>query len=94
MSAAKDPKRNGPSKTTADTYAVTGYRPLDLWSAYCSARAPTPTDSTLTAERGVQEPSMIEGSFSFGQYMRSIKMNLPAGAGSQFASLSVPGESF
>ena len=37
---------------------------------------------------------MIEGFFSFGQYRRSIRMNLPAGAGSQFDSLSAPGESF
>ena len=34
---------------------------------------------------------MIEGSFSLGQYRRSIRMNLPAGAGSQFDSLSAPG---
>ena len=39
-------------------------------------------------------PSMIDGAFSSGQYMRSIRMNLPAGAGSQFDSLSAPGESF
>ena len=40
------------------------------------------------------EPLTIEGSFSFGQYMRSIRMNLPDGAGSQLDSLSEPGESF
>ena len=32
--------------------------------------------------------SRIEGLFSFGQYVRSISRNLPAGAGSQFDSLS------
>jgi hypothetical protein len=37
-------------------------------------------------------PSMIEGGFSFGQYIRNISTNCPAGAGSQFASLSLPGE--
>src|SRR5690349_6924327 len=42
----------------------------------------------------VQVPSMIDGLLSFGQYIRSMRMNLPAGAGSQFASLSAPGESF
>jgi hypothetical protein len=41
----------------------------------------------------VHVPLMIEGSFSFGQYIRSIRMNLSAGAGSQFDSLSAPGES-
>ena len=48
----------------------------------------------LIAAGGVQVPSMIEGGLSSGQYMRIIRMNLPAGAGSQFASLSAPGESF
>ena len=39
-------------------------------------------------------PLMIDGFFSFGQYSRIIRMNLPGGAGSQLDSLSVPGESF
>src|SRR5215813_15248306 len=42
----------------------------------------------------VHVPSRIDGAVSSGQYMRSIRMNLPAGAGSQFDSLSAPGESF
>jgi hypothetical protein len=37
---------------------------------------------------------MIDGLLSSGQYIRNMRMNLPAGAGSQFASLSAPGESF
>jgi hypothetical protein len=37
---------------------------------------------------------MIDGSLSSGQYMRSIRMNFPAGAGSQLASRFGPGESF
>ena len=37
------------------------------------------------------EPSSID---SFGQYNRSMRMNLPAGDGSQLDSLSLPGESF
>jgi hypothetical protein len=36
----------------------------------------------------------IDGSFSFGQYIRNVRMNLPVGAGSQFDSLSAPGEVF
>jgi hypothetical protein len=39
-------------------------------------------------------PSMIDGGFSFGQYIRSIRTNLSLGAGSQFGSLSSPGDSF
>jgi hypothetical protein len=42
----------------------------------------------------VHVPSRIEGSLSFGQYIRNIRMNLPAGAGSQLLSLSAPGVSF
>lgn len=42
----------------------------------------------------VHVPLMIDGSVSVGQYIRSIRMNSPAGAGSQFDSLSLPGESF
>ena len=41
-----------------------------------------------------QLPSIIDGGFSFGQYSRSIRMNLSLGAGSQLASLSLPGSSF
>src|SRR5262245_38858420 len=41
----------------------------------------------------VQVPLTIDGLLSSGQYMRSIRMNLPAGAGSQLDSLSAPGES-
>jgi hypothetical protein len=37
---------------------------------------------------------MIDGFFSFGQYMRIIRTNLALGAGSQFDSLSAPGFSF
>ena len=39
-------------------------------------------------------PFRIEGDASFGQYIRSIGMNSPFGAGSQLASLSAPGDSF
>src|SRR5215510_11387248 len=42
----------------------------------------------------VHDPSMIEGLLSLGQYIRSIKMNFPGGAGSQLDSLAAPGESF
>ena len=43
---------------------------------------------------GDQLPLMMLGAFSFGQYSRIISMNLLAGAGSQFDSLSAPGDSF
>lgn len=36
----------------------------------------------------------IEGYLSFGQYILSIRMKSPGGAGSPLASLSFPGESF
>lgn len=49
---------------------------------------------TFSTAGGVQVPLRIEGSFSFGQYMRSIAMKSPFGAGSQLASLSAPGDSF
>jgi hypothetical protein len=42
----------------------------------------------------VHVPSTIEGGSSSGQYIRNIRMNLPEGAGSQFDSLSVPGDWF
>ena len=38
-------------------------------------------------------PSMIDGGVSFGQYSRSMGMNLAFGAGSQLASFALPGES-
>ena len=36
----------------------------------------------------------MDGGFSLGQYSRSIRMNSSFGAGSQFCSLSLPGDSF
>ncbi len=43
---------------------------------------------------GFHEPSMIVGGVSFGQYSRSIKSKFFSGAGSQFDSLSFPGDWF
>jgi hypothetical protein len=43
---------------------------------------------------GFQVPSMTDGAVSLGQYRRSIRTNFSLGAGSQFASLSLPGDSF
>src|SRR5262249_5283496 len=51
-------------------------------------------DATVFTGGGFHVPSRIEGAVSSGQYMRSMRMNLPSGAGSQFDSLSAPGESF
>ena len=43
---------------------------------------------------GAHDPSTIDGALVFGQYIRSVRLNSPlAGAGSQFASRSLPGES-
>jgi len=50
--------------------------------------------ATFFTAGGFHVPSMIEGLRSFGQYKRIISWNLPDGAGSQFDSLSMPGESF
>jgi hypothetical protein len=58
------------------------------------ARSVPAADHTFFTGGIVHVPSMIEGALSSGQYMRSIRMNFPAGAGSQFDSLSAPGESF
>jgi hypothetical protein len=40
-----------------------------------------------------RDSSIIDGSFSFGQYSQIINKNLPFGAGSQLDSLSGPGDS-
>ena len=42
---------------------------------------------------GFQLPSMIEGGVSLGQYNRNIVINFALGAGNQFASLALPGDS-
>jgi hypothetical protein len=42
-------------------------------SIYCRARVPAPGSTFMTA-CGLQVPSMIEGSCSFGQYIRSIRI--------------------
>jgi hypothetical protein len=59
--------------------------------AYHRESAPHSTRSTLG---GFQVPLRIEGVLSFGQYMRNIGIKAPVGAGSQLASLSLPGDSF
>ncbi len=51
-------------------------------------------EPTLTTCGTFQLPSMIEGAVSLGQYIRSIRTKSPLGAGSQFDSLSAPGDSF
>ena len=43
---------------------------------------------------GFHVPSRIDGGVSLGQYSRIISTNPPFGAGSQFDSLSLPGDSF
>ncbi len=49
---------------------------------------------TLATAGIFQVPSKIEGAVSFGQYILSIRMNSPFGAGSQLACLSAPGDAF
>ncbi len=49
---------------------------------------------TFLTAGGFHVPLMMEGGFSFGQYMRNIKMNLSFGAGSQLLFLSAPGDWF
>jgi len=51
-----------------------------------------PQEPSLTSG-SFHEPSSREGGFSFGQYNRMIRTKGPAGAGSQFPSLALPGES-
>jgi hypothetical protein len=66
-----------------------------LHIAACGIGVVTQLAELILVTAGIfHEPSSIEGSFSFGQYMRSMSWNLPDGAGSQFASLSAPGETF
>jgi hypothetical protein len=48
---------------------------------------------TFFTAGGFQLPSMIDGVSSFGQYIRNVILNPLSGAGSQFVSLSAPGES-
>jgi hypothetical protein len=43
---------------------------------------------------GFHDPSMIDGGFSAGQYNLNVRLHSPLGAGSQFADLRLPGESF
>jgi len=54
-----------------------------------------PIDQVDTRFTGgmAHEPLRIDGLSSLGQYMRNIRMNFPAGAGSQFDSRATPGES-
>src|SRR3954449_12435628 len=48
---------------------------------------------TRWTQGGAQLPLRIDGEVAFGQYMRSIGMKSPRGAGSQLLSLSAPGDS-
>src|SRR4051794_4884153 len=67
--------------------------PLPLGSAFRRAGAGRPRPHVTFVTAGIGHvPSRIDGSPSLGQYIRSIRMNSPAGAGSQFASFSAPGE--
>src|SRR5215831_4549828 len=56
------------------------------------ARLAPPYAVTFLTAGGFHVPLMIDGDFSFGQYSRIIRTNLPCGAGSQLLSLSAPGD--
>jgi hypothetical protein len=60
------------------------------WLPFVGRRI-APYDACFTPG-GFQEPSRIDGLLSLGQYIRSMRMNFPAGAGSQLASFSGPGD--
>jgi hypothetical protein len=65
-----------------------------LFGANLGTEGFRPYQATFFAAGIFHVPLMIEGDFSLGQYMRSIRTNLPDGAGSQFDSLSAPGDWF
>jgi hypothetical protein len=72
-------------------------------SGHSISRVPAPNGTNcltdhldFTTGGGTQVPSpggRIDGCVSFGQYIRIIRTKSPSGAGSQFASLSLPGDS-
>lgn len=70
------------------------YCPMSKSDPVSSVSCTIPTYCTFCTFGGVQLPSRIDGAFSLGQYMRIMGMNSPSGAGSQFDSLFLPGESF
>src|SRR5262249_28612448 len=73
--------------------AAGGVRFAPKATDFCALLA-TQSQATFFTADGLHVPSRIDGSLSFGQYIRNIRMNLPAGAGSQLLSLSDPGLSF
>jgi hypothetical protein len=77
---ARPPSRQGRRVTLQQS----AKRRLSAWKA----------DYALATAGGVHVPLRIEGAFSLGQYMRSMAIKSPFGAGNQFASLSAPGVSF
>ena len=92
LDAGKAAQR-GKARDLLQVWARSGFEPIDNPPiARQDVHVAAFYQTIFFAAGGVHVPSMIEGSFSFGQYMRSIRMNLPAGAGSQFVSLSAPGD--
>src|SRR5262249_46326369 len=65
---------------------------IGLWSIQFGEAAAHP--AAFCTAGGVHDPLRIDGLFSLGQYIRSVRLNGPFGAGSQLASLSLPGDSF
>ena len=59
-----------------------------------TAAGATVVQPTFFTAGTFHDPSMMDGFFSLGQYSRIIRTKSPDGDGSQFDSLSWPGESF
>ena len=64
------------------------FKPLQL----APAEAKRGYDASFTSGT-FHVPSRIDGGFSFAQYIRIMRTNVSAGAGSQFDSFSLPGDS-
>ena len=87
-----EPGKSAPSATTRQTRAGHFSRRPSQSADVVQPSRKSNYWATLTAG-GFHVPSIIEGGVCLGQYSRIIGMNLAFGAGSQFASFALPGES-
>jgi hypothetical protein len=56
--------------------------------------APLSAHGVFATAGGVHDSSSMDGAVSLGQYIRSMAMNGPFGAGSQLFCLALPGDAF
>ena len=88
----------GPALAAAfdpDRVLVEAFAEHNLVAARAETTCPAAAAQFALTTAGIfQVPSMMDGGFSRGQYIRSIRTNLSFGAGSQFASLALPGDWF